>query len=368
VAHRSWLAAAVIAIAGSVAAAAGKAWQEPPSVVSRVEASTDVAWLERIASSADAAREAQGRSRIGQPKQLRIAAYARLGAIGTLDALAAIDRVERTLDAQSLTPPTVTLDRWPAPGLHMGDTPATLVAKITAADGTVYGVVPANLLGGYDFFLVATRTPDDAATWSRPKLIASAASFRYGDATSLAWAGPRTLTLTAAAQTLPIALDEVERDSDGDGWTDREEARLGTNPRDRDSDGDGLPDGRDVCPLFARPAVNRTDEATAILQKAIFAAYAVTGSRNLLYVRPGSPRVHVAGYGGPMLLDRAVPKNGNGDGGTWVGWKIARRDATTAVVDLSDWEGLLAAGGVDVRLTKVGAAWVVVSVRTTWIS
>jgi len=357
-----------MASVGSMAAAAAATRQEPSSPVSLVEASTDVASLERIASSADAAREAQGRSQIGQPKRLRIAAYARLGAIGTPDALAAIDRVERTLDAQPLTPPTVSLDRWPAPGLHMGDTPATLVAKITAPDGTTYGVVPANLLGGADFFLVSTRTPDDAANWSRPKLIASAASFRYGDATSLAWAGPRTLTFTVGARTLSIALDEVERDSDGDGWTDREEARLGTNPRDRDSDGDGLPDGRDVCPLFARPAVNRADEATAILQKAIFAAYAVTGSRNLLYVTPGSARVHVAGYGGPILFDRAMPKNGNGEGGTWVRWKIARRDATTAVVDLSDWEGMLAAGGVDVRLTKVGAAWVVVSVRTTSIS
>ena len=366
-AHRSWLAAAVIAIAGIVAAAAAAARQEPPSAGSRVETSADVAWLERVASSADAAREAQGRSPIGQPKQLRIAAYARLGAIGTPDALAAIDRVERTLDAQALTPPTVTLDRWPAIGLHMGDTPATLVGKILAPDGTTYGVVRASLLGGHDFFLVSTRTPD-GASWSRPKLIAPIASFRYDDATSLAWTGPRTLTFKVAARTLPIVLDEVERDSDGDGWTDLEEARLGTNPRDRDSDGDGLPDGRDVCPLFARPAVNRTDEATAILQKAIFAAYAVTGSRDLLYVTPGSPRVHVAGYGGPMLLDRAIPKSGNGEGGTWVGWKIARRDATTAVVELTDWEGLLAGGGVDVRLTKVGAAWVVVSVRMTWVS
>ena len=296
-AHRSWLVAAAIAIAGSVIVAAGAGRQvPPPSAVFRVEASTDVAWLERIAASADAAREAQGRSRIGQPKQLRIAAYARLGALATPDALAAIGRVERTLDAQPLTPPTVTLDPWPAPGLHMGDTAATLVARITAPDGTTYGVVPANLLGGDDFFLVSTRTPDEPATWSRPKLIASATSFRYGDVTSLAWAGARTLTFRVAARTLSIALDEVERDSDGDGWTDREEARLGTNPRDRDSDGDGLPDGRDVCPLFAQPALNRADEATVILQNAIFATYAVTGSRNLLYVSPGSPRVHVAGY------------------------------------------------------------------------
>jgi hypothetical protein len=366
-AHRSWLRlAGGIAVTVGVAATTGGQPATPP--VARVDASSDVAWLERIAASADAAREAQGQSRIGQPKQLRIAAYARLGALGTPASLAAIARVERVLAAQPLLPTAVTLGRWPAVGLHMSDSPALVLAQIIAPDAVTYAVVSAQLLGGHDFFLLATRTPHDPTTWSRPKLIAPAAPFRYGEATSLAWAGPRRLTFMVADRTMSVVIDDVDRDSDGDGWTDREEARLGTNPHDRDTDRDGIPDGRDVCPLFARPADNPADETGAIYQKAIFATFAMSGSRDLLYVRPGSPRMHVAGYGGPVLFDREIPVDGNGGGGTWVGWKIASRDATTASVEVSDWEGMLAAGGVDVQLRKIDGAWVVVSVRATWVS
>jgi hypothetical protein len=359
-------------VAGAIAVSLGLATtiggQTPAPPVARVDASSDVAWLERIAASANAAREAQGRSRIGQPKQLRIAAYARLGALGTPESLAAIVRVERVLAAQPLLPTTVTLDRWPAVGLHMSDTPALLLAQIIAPDAVTYAVVSTQLIGGHDFFLLASRTPDDPTTWSRPKLIAPAAPFHYGEATTLAWAGPRRLTFMVADRTIPIVIDDVERDSDGDGWTDREEARLGTNPHQRDTDGDGIPDGRDVCPLFARPPDNRADETGAILQKAIFATFAMSGSRDLLYVRPGSPRTHVAGYGGPVLFDREIPANGNGAGGTWVAWKIASRDAATASVEVSDWEGPLAAGVVDVQLRKIDGVWVVVSVRAMSVS
>jgi hypothetical protein len=356
----------VIAVSLGLATTTGG--QPPAPAVARVDASSDVAWLERIAASNDAARDAQARSGIGQPKQLRIAAYARLGALGTPESLAAIVRVERVLAAQPLLPTTVTLDRWPAVGLHMSDAPALLVAQIIAPDAVTYAVVSAQLIGGHDFFLLATRTPHDPTTWSRPKLIAPAAPFHYGEATTLAWAGPRRLTFMVADRTMPIVIDDIERDSDGDGWTDREEARLGTNPHDRDTDGDGIPDGRDICPLFARPPTNRADETGAILQRAIFATFAMSGSRDLLYVRPGSPRIHVAGYGGPVLFDREIPKDGNGGGGTWVSWKIAQREATEALVQISDWEGMLAAGGVDVRLRKIDGGWIVISVKSTWVS
>ena len=39
--------------------------------------------------------------------------------------------------------------------------------------------------------------------------------------------------------------DRSRRDSDGDGLTNREEQRLGQDPRNPDTDGDGIPDGQD---------------------------------------------------------------------------------------------------------------------------
>jgi hypothetical protein len=336
--------------------------------VASVERSNDAAWLERIAASAGFARDVQGRSSIGVPKALRAAAYARLGAIGTSDSLAAIARVEREMAAMPLTPPTVPLDVWPTVGWHMSDNDMSGGPLATAApqNGVIYAVVDAALLGGNDYFLISTRTPLDRASWSRPKLIAPAPRRVDADKATLVWRGPHTLVLTSAGQTVQIAIDEIERDSDGDGWTDLEEARIGTNPHNPDSDDDGIPDGRDVCPLYALPP--GADDSSMILQAAVFGAFALTGSRQMLYVMPQTPRVHLVGYGGPVVFDRAIPKSSDGDGAIYVSWKITRRSASDAVVQLTDWEGMLAGGGQDVTLKKIGDRWVVVAIRTTWVS
>jgi hypothetical protein len=332
-----------------------------------VAASTDIAWLERIAASGAFAREVQGRSRIGAPKALRVAAYARLGAIGTAESLAAIERIERAMASATLTPATLPLDGWATVGAHMGDMRDAPIAAAPPRDGVTYAVAVGSLLGGDDYFLVSTRTPDDRASWSRPKLIAPLARGAVVDHAALDWRGARTLVLSAGPQTVQIAIDEIERDSDGDGWTDVEEGRLGTNPHNVDSDDDGIPDGRDVCPLYAAPRGD-VDETSAILQAAVFGAFAVTGSRQLLLVTPDTPRVHLVGYGGPVLFGREIPKDGDGNGAVYVGWKITRRSATDAAVEVTDWEGMLAAGGQDVLLKKTGSKWIVVAIRATWVS
>jgi outer membrane protein OmpA-like peptidoglycan-associated protein len=48
-------------------------------------------------------------------------------------------------------------------------------------------------------------------------------------------------------------------DTDGDGLTDEQEARLGTNPRDRDTDKDGLTDGEEVNTCKTDPLNPDTD-------------------------------------------------------------------------------------------------------------
>jgi len=302
------------------------------------------------------------------PKALRVAAYARLGAIGTSESLAAIARVEREMAAVPLTPATVPLDVWPRIGFHMSDMDMSggPLAMAPPQNGVTYGVVAATLVGGTDYFLISTRTPLDPASWSRPKLIAPVPPRADAGKAALAWRGPRTLVLASAGATLQIAIDEVERDSDGDGWTDLEEARLGTNPHNPDSDDDGIPDGRDVCPLYARPA--GADDSAMILQAAVFGAFAMTGSRELLYVTPQTPRVHLTGYGGPVLYDRAIPKSGDGGGGTYVSWKITNKTADDALVQLTDWEGMLGGGGQEVTLKRIASRWIVVAIKMTWVS
>ena len=331
-----------------------------------VQRSTDIAWLERIASSAAFAHEVQRGSPLGMAKLLRGGAYARLGAIGTAESLAAVGRIERSMDV-TLTPATVPLGVWPSVSWHMRDVDQVPIATAVAPDGTTYAVVAASLLGGFDLFLISTRTPDDPQSWSRPKLLGPP-SRPEGDRTaSLAFRGPATLVLATSGTEMQFALDAIERDSDGDGWTDVEEGRIGTNPHAPDSDDDGVPDGRDVCPLWPLPAAMALDDNEAILQRAVFAAFALTGSRQMLYVTPATPRVHVRGYGGPIIFDRPLPSGGS-SGGVYVSWRIRDRTATDAVVEISDWEGLLAAGGQDVFLKKVLGQWTVVAVKATWVS
>src|SRR5207244_1782683 len=160
-----------------------------------------------------------------------------------------------------------------------------------------------------------------------PRLLGPPARRVNDRSASLEFRGPSTLVLKASGVDMQFALEDIERDSDGDGWTDLEEGRIGTNPHAADSDGDGIPDGRDVCPLYPLPRPDLSDDNNIILDKAVFAAFALTGSRQLLYVTPSTPRLHVRGYGGPLIFDRAIPNSGS-TGGVYVSWKIHERTAT----------------------------------------
>ncbi len=55
------------------------------------------------------------------------------------------------------------------------------------------------------------------------------------------------------------ALQNLSKDSDGDGLTDEEEAALGTDPYNRDTDGDGLSDGDEVNIYKTDPLNKDTD-------------------------------------------------------------------------------------------------------------
>jgi hypothetical protein len=328
--------------------------------------SDDIEFLEHVAASSDFAEEVQRTGRFGLAKALRVAAYARLGEIATAESLAAAERVERTVAAQPLLPATVSAGAWPTVGWHMSDARIDPTTAAVVLNDTTFAVVRATLLGGFDFFLMSSVAPENPASWTRPKVIAPAD--RRQATISLTVIEHDTLAIVSGDQRIEFVVSDVERDSDGDGWTDLEEARLGTDLHDADSDHDRIPDGADVCPMYPKSSSEADDESGEILQKAIFAAFALTGSRELLSVTPGTPRVHVDGYAGPILFDRAIPGIEGATGAPYVSWKIVRRTPTEATVELTDWEGGLAAGGQDVFLRKITNRWTVVAQRTTWIS
>jgi hypothetical protein len=68
--------------------------------------------------------------------------------------------------------------------------------------------------------------------------------------------GASTIGDAIGPQEWRLSLPEIERDSDRDGWSDIEEARLGLDPHNPDSDIDGIPDGSDVCPNYAQTSAD----------------------------------------------------------------------------------------------------------------
>ena len=164
-------------------------------------------------------------------------------------------------------------------------------------------------------------------------------------------------------QSVEIDLAAVLHDSDGDGLTDAEERRLGLEPRAADTDGDGIRDSEDTAPDFAPP--NRVSEDALLLQEAFFATFGIIESRYTMFVDPmRSTPIQPWGFRGQVIYNVHPTEFG----AVSAGWKIAKRDDTSAVVELFDGEGPLAAGGVNVRLEKKNGRWTVVAVETTWIA
>jgi len=369
-----------------VAWAAPAAAQSRKDLNARIAASQDVAWLEKIAGSLSAAAELKPPGGLaGHAKDLRTAAYARLGELATKESLAAVQRIEKQARTVSLTPERVPLTVWTHPCWHFSDDEVKPIVQARSDDGVTYALVSGWLLGDLDVFLVSSKTPEDLASWSRPKMLPyrvyrsilkPALKSKGGDRLVLSFVqqkpGPRSImdgtfdpgprAPALGKQRWEFSAADVAKDSDRDGWTDVEEKRLGLDPAKQDTDGDGLADGDDPCPDYAPDKKDAGDEDVEILRKAVFATFGLSGSRGLLLVGAKSRKVQLWGYAGPVLYkpDHITWRKEHQFGAVFVDWSIARKTAAEAVVFIRDWEGPLAASSQEVHLRKTGGKWIVV--------
>ena len=362
----------------------------------RIAVAGDVAWLERIASSErEAALFWHSARPIGLPADLRIAAYARLGEIGTVESVGAQKRVAAAAAARPLIPDGAPLNApWPHAARHLGQYTPRPLAETRSTGGSRLVVLAADMLGPWQLFIL--RCPaDSTARCSRPKPVGAWALHDIKVDASMTELAPGRLQLRivpregriptgpggAASRTDPadppppetrtILLADVDRDADADGWTDLEERLLGLDPSRADSDGDGIDDAHDRAPLVARAAKPGSDDQ-AIVRAAMFAVFGLTESRWALFARPDRVApIDVPGLPAMLLFHRTFPSNplaAGVPGGIFVQWKIIRKSASDAVVDIADWVALGAAGGQDVFLRRIRGEWVVIARQPTWMS
>jgi hypothetical protein len=367
--------------------------------LTEIGTSTEVGWLERIARSADAATEAWRAqwNRMGHPRDLRIAAFARLGELGTRESLAAQQRIQAALAARSMVAYSLPLDTdWPHAAWHMSAQPPAPIARAQTRDGGWLALIAVDLLGPPQVFVLECED-DRLSRCSRPK---PAVPWRWRSRrtnVSLTEVGAGRFRLDvvpleperpAAATVLPtrqprdrvrpepppperhdIVLADVNRDSDADGWTDIEERTLGLDPARRDSDADGVEDAHDRAPLSVGFAA--ANEDTEILQQAIFAAFGLSESRWALFAHDERvPRLDIPGLPAPVIFHRPLPADTRTErpGGVFVSWTIVRKSATEALVAISDWVSPTGAGGQHVFLRRIGNRWVVIARQTTRLS
>jgi hypothetical protein len=117
---------------------------------------------------------------------------------------------------------------------------------------------------------------------------------------------------------LPLALTWTDAavDSDGDGWTDRLEQRLGTDPHRADTDGDGVADALDPAPVCARKTVlGPRDAALAAMLRVRTSTLPLRESWNeACFEAPtlGGPLLPTHADDGADVIVRAPPGQGPG--------------------------------------------------------
>lgn len=171
----------------------------------------------------------------------------------------------------------------------------------------------------------------------------------------------------------PVPNEQLLRDTDTDGLTDREEQAIGTDPTRADSDGDGINDLLDPCPDLAAALDTREDDAAQVIQRAVFAM--VLGSarnRTLTLVdRQWSDpmplqKVHLWGVAGPVLYSWDRAQSDLLYASTWrLGWTEPEINGSSATINVTTH---LRGPGTARQfiLRKLGDQWYVVGIGNEW--
>ncbi len=191
---------------------------------------------------------------------------------------------------------------------------------------------------------------------------------------------------------------DLSRDSDGDGWTDEVEKRLGTDAFNKDTDGDGLIDSVDKNPLAAPRDLSEEEKILRAAFEARFCFSRGSGYKVpcLVKLPEGVQPLEFLGFNWiivpevhgkelplskciEMILHRGLavvsfhmprcdfennqlPERESRDFLLW------NADRTEAKLSLSTYYGPLNGTGYDIHVKKFVDEWIVISIIKTWVS
>ncbi len=144
------------------------------------------------------------------------------------------------LDTLQPVPRSASKESWGSRGVR-----SEVLAVSRDRSGNLWALAASSAIGSNQDLWLLKRT---GGSWSDPIFTGA----EYENLGYLDW----TTGLVPQANTLA-------KDSDGDGWSDLIEKRIGTDPAVKDSDGDGLYDSEDMNPLVAPRKLTDTEQVVA---------------------------------------------------------------------------------------------------------
>ena len=334
---------------------------------------------------------------------LRRAALHLLVALATPDALAAVDRIrdQRAAERRPWVPlPIFFAQRGEACAeattecsMYVADeTEESIQRCMMSADGAVTVRFDGGLGQFWDLWVLVHR--EQGPVWGfigQPQDTGPAALLAVtssADALSISYEPASVHCLTRdqrerlagdpdyanPSETETWSWDDILGDRDGDGWTDRVEERLGTDPDKADSDGDTLVDPVDPAPLGSRqPEAGCTREAALATSLSTFVLLGPP-EPPLRLVAGSEANLHYQGLGSQVIW--SAPDDGESDTRSeenqW--WPLVRFVARPQPDDLGyDFvENALDAVAIsdDGQQAVVGIFYVATPVLagTTWVS
>lgn len=182
---------------------------------------------------------------------------------------------------------------------------ATLLATHRDARGVLWGLIESSVLGSSsDLWIVR----EEGKKWRRPRFTGVSdydGFYRRAGDPRFSGMTPDEMVEEGWIRTL-LSDRLLDRDADGDGWTDYVEQRVGTRVDQPDTDGDGVRDSEDGNPLAGEAPRTEIERALAVAFEARYKFLNYEGGFCLMRFPQGVRPISLPGWNGILL---AVPGN-----------------------------------------------------------